>query len=152
MDGNRRYGRQKHSDALQVCIQRQCTFQLHHRTYHYLTFAMIQGHWAGGQTLVDFIQWCMQDGIEIATVYAFSTENWNRDPGEVNTLMSIFAKYAESLTTEASTRNVRVRILSTGKNQVEVPLKRIEKTGNSVSCFRPHLCRHLALLPRMHLR
>ena len=77
---------------------------------------MIQGHWAGGQTLVDFIQWCIEDGLEIATVYAFSTENWNRDPGEINTLMSIFAKYAESLTTEASTRNVRVRILSTGKN------------------------------------
>lgn len=64
---------------------------------------------------MDFIQWCMLDGIEIATVYAFSTENWNRDPSEVNTLMSIFAKYAESLTVEASTRNVRVRIFSTGR-------------------------------------
>jgi undecaprenyl diphosphate synthase len=64
---------------------------------------------------VDFIQWCMLDGIEVATVYAFSTENWNRDPSEINTLMSIFAKYAESLTTEASTKNVRVRILSTGR-------------------------------------
>ena len=42
MDGNRRFGMQKHGDAL-------------------------QGHWAGGQTLVDFIQWCIQDGIEIAT-------------------------------------------------------------------------------------
>lgn len=59
----------------------------------------------------------MEDGIEIATVYAFSTENWNRDPSEVNTLMSIFAKYAESLTSEASSRNVKVRILSTGESQ-----------------------------------
>ena len=89
---------------------------LHHRKVFHIIVTMIQGHWAGGQTLVDFIQWCIEDGLEIATVYAFSTENWNRDPGEINTLMSIFAKYAESLTTEASTRNVRVRILSTGKN------------------------------------
>ena len=88
MDGNRRFGMQKHGDAL-------------------------QGHWAGGQTLVDFIQWCIQDGIEIATFFAFSTENWRRDPNEVQTLMAIFAKYAESLTTEATTRNVRVRVLST---------------------------------------
>ena len=88
MDGNRRFGMQKHGDAL-------------------------QGHWAGGQTLVDFIQWCIQDGIEIATFFAFSTENWRRDPGEVQTLMAIFAKYAESLTIEATTRNVRVRVLST---------------------------------------
>ena len=82
-----------------------------------MTINELQGHWAGGQTLVDFINWCMQDGLEIATVYAFSTENWNRDPGEVSTLMSIFAKYAESLTTEASTRNVRVRILATGSGK-----------------------------------
>ena len=60
----------------------------------------------------------MQDGIQIATVYAFSTENWNRDPSEVNTLMSIFAKYAESLTSEASSRNVKVRILSTGESRL----------------------------------
>lgn len=90
MDGNRRFGRLKHADAL-------------------------QGHWAGGQTLVDFIQWCMQDGVKIATVFAFSTENWQRECGEVQTLMGIFAKYAESLTVEAKARNVRVRILSTGK-------------------------------------
>lgn len=48
------------------------------------------------------------------TVYAFSSENWNRDPFEINTLMSIFSKYAESFKTEALARNVRVKVLSTG--------------------------------------
>ena len=73
-----------------------------------------KGHWAGGQTLVDFVQWCMLDGIEILSVYAFSTENWSREAHEVSTLMSIFAKYAESFKHEAIVRNVRVRVLSTG--------------------------------------
>lgn len=89
MDGNRRYGRLRHSDPL-------------------------QGHWAGGQKLIDFAQWCMQDGVEMLTVYAFSTENWNRDPIEVNALMDIFIKYAEQLRVEAVKKNIRVRVLTTG--------------------------------------
>jgi len=89
MDGNRRFGRQKHGNAL-------------------------QGHWAGGQTLVDMIQWCKEDGVQVLTVYAFSTENWSREPLEVQTLMSIFAKYADSFRAEALTHNVKVNVLSTG--------------------------------------
>lgn len=86
MDGNRRFGRKTHSDPL-------------------------QGHWAGGQTLVDFVQWCMADGVKIVTAYAFSTENWSRDPFEVQTLMTIFAKYAETFKTEALAKNVKVNVL-----------------------------------------
>jgi hypothetical protein len=91
MDGNRRFGKLTHADPL-------------------------QGHWAGGQTLIDFVQWCMLDGVEMATVYAFSTENWNRDPLEVTTLMTIFAKYAESFLTEALSNGVKVQIFSTGEH------------------------------------
>jgi undecaprenyl diphosphate synthase len=29
---------------------------------------------------VDFVQWCMEEGLTMLTVYAFSTENWRRDP------------------------------------------------------------------------
>ena len=93
MDGNRRFGRQKHGNAL-------------------------QGHWAGGQTLVDMIQWCKEDGVQVLTAYAFSTENWSREPLEVQTLMSIFAKYAESFRAEALTHNVKVNVLSTGTSWV----------------------------------
>ena len=56
----------------------------------------------------------MNMGVEILTVYAFSTENWNRDPKEVSVLMSIFSKYAARLKLESLARNVRVKILATG--------------------------------------
>lgn len=56
----------------------------------------------------------MNMGVEILTVYAFSTENWNRDPKEVSVLMSIFVKYAARLKSESLARNVKVRILATG--------------------------------------
>ncbi len=64
--------------------------------------------------MVDFCQWCMADGVEVATVYAFSTENWNREASEVTTLMTIFAKYAETFKVEALAKNVKVNVLSTG--------------------------------------
>ena len=56
----------------------------------------------------------MLDGVEILTVYAFSSENWSRDPKEIGILMNIFAKYAESFKSEALGKNVRVKVLSTG--------------------------------------
>lgn len=63
----------------------------------------------------------MSAGVEILTVYAFSTENWNRDPNEVAILMGIFAKYAENFKKEALSRNVRVKVLSTGMRQKRDP-------------------------------
>ena len=64
---------------------------------------------------MDLVQWCKQDGVQMLTAYAFSTENWSRDPLEVQTLMAIFAKYAESFKTEALSHNVKVNVFSTGK-------------------------------------
>lgn len=52
--------------------------------------------------------------MEILTVYAFSTENWKREATEVNTLMIIISKYADSFKHEAVARNIRVKILATG--------------------------------------
>lgn len=119
MDGNRRFGRQKHSDPL-------------------------QGHWAGGQTLVDFIQWSMEDGVEIVTVYAFSSENWKRDPHEINTLMTIFAKYADTFKTEALSRNVRVKVLSTDfsrlSHQVQQSVRELEAATEKCNGFLFNIC------------
>ena len=119
MDGNRRFGRAKHNDPL-------------------------QGHWAGGQTLVDFIKWCMEDGLEVATLFAFSSENWTRDPLEINALMAIFAKYAEQLTTEALARNVRVHVLSTDLDRLPTSVRdsvnRLVLATASCSAFTVNIC------------
>jgi undecaprenyl diphosphate synthase len=52
--------------------------------------------------------------VEILTVYAFSTENWRRDPKEVSVLMNLFATYAGRFQQEALSRNIRVKVLATG--------------------------------------
>ena len=71
---------------------------------------------------MDFVQWCAEDGVKELTVYAFSTENWNREPLEVRTLMGIFAQYAASFRTEAVAKNARVNVFSTGELSSPSPL------------------------------
>jgi undecaprenyl diphosphate synthase len=47
----------------------------------------IEGHKAGEQALLDVVAGAIQAGVSHLSVYAFSTENWNRSPDEVRFLM-----------------------------------------------------------------
>lgn len=51
-----------------------------------------RGHRAGVENLRRIIDACVEFGIKILTIYAFSTENWGRPPTEVRALMRIFAR------------------------------------------------------------
>jgi len=50
----------------------------------------IEGHVRGKDKLEEVMEWCLELGIKILTVYAFSTENLNREPSEVDYLLSMF--------------------------------------------------------------
>ena len=100
MDGNRRYGREKYGNTT-------------------------QGHWDGSRTLVDFSKWCLAEGIKIITVYAFSTENWNRSTVEINALMKIFCRYCDELRVEALDRNIRLNVFSTETENVSCVIPQI---------------------------
>ena len=50
------------------------------------------GHRAGVENLRQIIDACIEFGIEILTIYAFSTENWSRPETEVRGLMRIFSR------------------------------------------------------------
>ena len=51
-----------------------------------------KGHVAGVDSLRETVTTCVRLGIDVLSVYAFSTENWNRPKPEVNLLMQLFAK------------------------------------------------------------
>lgn len=51
------------------------------------------GHKKGAETLEKLLKHVFSLGIKYVSVYAFSTENFNRDPEEVNYLMDLFVKY-----------------------------------------------------------
>lgn len=51
------------------------------------------GHKKGADNLEKLLKYIFNLGIKYVSVYAFSTENFNRDPEEVNYLMDLFVKY-----------------------------------------------------------
>ena len=54
------------------------------------------GHKAGADSVRDIVETSRQLGIKILTLYAFSSENWNRPEQEVSGLMSILQSYLQS--------------------------------------------------------
>lgn len=52
----------------------------------------VAGHRAGAENLRRIINACVEFGIKILTIYAFSTENWGRPESEVKGLMKIFQR------------------------------------------------------------
>lgn len=51
------------------------------------------GHSAGAKTFKKVVRYCGDVGIDIVTVYAFSTENWSRPKDEVNAIMALLDEY-----------------------------------------------------------
>lgn len=69
------------------------------------------GHRAGADTLQKIIEDCIDMKLEFLTVYAFSTENWNRSPEEVSDLMNLLREYLVKLENDNKDRNVKIRII-----------------------------------------
>lgn len=69
------------------------------------------GHKKGVDALRTTLKSCINFGISYLTVYAFSTENWNRDKDEVEFLMSLLAKTIVAEIPEFQKNKVRVRFI-----------------------------------------
>src|SRR4029078_7955433 len=54
--------------------------------------SVAEGHRAGSRALRPVVEEAIDLAIESLVVYAFSTENWSRDAGEVGALMEIFGE------------------------------------------------------------
>ena len=69
------------------------------------------GHRAGTENLREIIRNCSDIGVEALTLYAFSTENWNRSKTEVEALMQLILDFFHSEIDELDQKNVRILIL-----------------------------------------
>jgi tritrans,polycis-undecaprenyl-diphosphate synthase [geranylgeranyl-diphosphate specific] len=88
MDGNRRYARAKRLPG------------------HY-------GHRLGRENLKNILEWFWDLEIEYVTLYAFSTENFDRTDEEINELMGLFETTFQELIDhpELKKRNVRIKVI-----------------------------------------
>ncbi|CAE7583452.1 uppS [Symbiodinium natans] len=119
MDGNRRFGRSVHGDAL-------------------------SGHRAGGEKLREFLLWSAELGVEVLTVFAFSTENWKRDPDEVAAMMRLFLAEVPRLGDHALRNNVRVRFLVSDAGplpaDVRSTIAELEELSSSCTGLQLNVC------------
>lgn len=76
---------------------------------------VVKGHEIGVDTLEKVLDWSIELGIEIITVYAFSTENFNRPKHEVEGLMKLFVKNFKRLVDHEKIHRNEVKVKVVGR-------------------------------------
>ena len=66
------------------------------------------GHKAGADSVRDIVEISREIGIKYITLYAFSSENWNRPAQEVTGLMSILKRYLEAELSQMQKNDIRL--------------------------------------------
>ena len=69
------------------------------------------GHHAGVGSVRKVIEYCGAAGVEVLTLFAFSSENWRRPQQEVSMLMSLFLVTLEKEAEKLHKKNVRMRVI-----------------------------------------
>ena len=69
------------------------------------------GHQAGLGTVRRIIKCSIEQGVEVLTLFAFSSENWKRPPQEVNLLMKLFMTALQREVKKLHKNNIRLRLV-----------------------------------------
>jgi tritrans,polycis-undecaprenyl-diphosphate synthase [geranylgeranyl-diphosphate specific] len=77
-----------------------------------------EGHEKGREKLESIIEWCMELGVRILTVYAFSTENVGRDRDEVEDLMRLFVQNFRNLAEDKRVHKHKIRVKVLGQKDL----------------------------------
>ena len=75
----------------------------------------LEGHRRGADKLKDTVRFAHKHGVKHLAVYAFSTENWNREPAEVSYLMDLFRELVKKELKKMGEEGVRIRFA--GQNE-----------------------------------
>lgn len=92
-----------------------------------------EGHVAGVETVRKITAECVRLGVKYLTLYAFSTENWNRPPAEVAALMKlVLTSLRRDLFDE---NNVRMRLIGDRKRLPEDVLRAMEELEEETASY-----------------
>lgn len=69
------------------------------------------GHHAGMGAVRETVEGCLHAGVQVLTIFAFSQENWQRPPAEIDALMALLEEFVASEAEELRLRGVAVRML-----------------------------------------
>jgi len=103
MDGNRRWAKQR-------------------------GLPILQGHRAGSRATRQVVEACVELGIPILTLYAFSTENWRRPPLEVQALLHLIEVTLKRERDELNANGIRVRHIGSTEGLPESLVRTLKET------------------------
>lgn len=99
----------------------------------------VMGHNAGMKVMREIVSTASQLGVKFLTVYAFSTENWNRSDEEINGIFKLLIKYVDSELDKIAKNNVKINILGDRERlaqkvneKIEQAIKRTEKNDGLI--------------------
>ncbi len=102
MDGNRRWAREKGLPTL-------------------------EGHRKGYNKVQEVGDWCKKKGVKILTLWAFSTENWNRSKEEISYMMKLLAKaLSKKEIDELNKKGIKLQVIGQ-KERLSKSLQRLAK-------------------------
>ena len=94
------------------------------------------GHRAGVKTARSIVEACAQAEIEVLTLFAFSSENWNRPAAEVNALMRLFVEVLQREVEVLHKNGIRLKFIGARQSLPTILQKRMEdaetKTAGNV--------------------
>lgn len=99
------------------------------------------GHEFGSKKAEEVLEWCWELGVKMLTLYAFSTENFNRSELEKKNIFQIFERELRRLLSDKKTYEREVRVKIVGKkdllpNNLQKLIEEVEKaTEKHEKCF-----------------
>jgi len=86
--------------------------------------ARLEGHMRGARMVKKVVKASKTFGVKHLTLYAFSTENWNRSRKEVSGLMSIFKRYIKAESADMLAEGVRMKFIG-DRTQLDDKLRKL---------------------------
>ncbi len=87
----------------------------------------VYGHHEGVLSVREIVNGCAELGISYLTLYAFSTENWNRPKEEVNALMELLVNTIRKEVDELKKNNVRLHVIGDFASLPEICQKELNE-------------------------
>ncbi|MFQ5538389.1 MAG: isoprenyl transferase [Gemmatimonadota bacterium] len=85
------------------------------------------GHREGMKSVRETVEGAVQAGVEILTLFAFSTENWKRPAQEVSALMGLLQLYARKERKDLKRRGVEVHVLGDTERMDEATRRAVDE-------------------------
>lgn len=85
------------------------------------------GHKAGVETVRRVVECCVEKGIQVLSLFAFSSENWRRPEQEVSYLMSLFLTSLQREVKKLHKQNIQVRFIGDRSRFNEKLLQQMQK-------------------------